>query len=200
MDNTSTHNSTKITISIIVVAIIVIGLIYFGRTAPSGSSISLETTASSTMATATSTPFVVSGSSTPALPSLSAPQASPSAPTAATSASISPIAYSVITSTTTYSQNAIIPMFMVISNNGSATTTFDFSDGCQILYMIDGFNLSDHIVCRPGPTSFSLPPHSSVKGEVDHYPSVFKIPPGTYDMVVSLVGYDSVSVPITITQ
>jgi hypothetical protein len=177
------------TVAVIVIVLVIIA-VFFGKGNPGATT---GQTASSTMATSTTatttpviSPVVSSASSTAnSGPSLSAPS----------------LIYSVYTDKKSYSQNDQIAMTISVLNNSAESKTFNFVNGCQGNYTIASFNLDQHIRCTPAPTSFVVPPHETESLKIVHYPSVYKLPIGTWPLSVEIIGYGGATIPaLTITQ
>lgn len=115
-------------------------------------------------------------------------------------ASVDPITYSLITSKSSYGQNEKIGMIISIGNNTDQPKTFSFKDGCQASYKIGDFDISKHIRCLPEPSSFTVEPHKTVQIGAVHYPSVYLLPVGQFDLVAEVIGYGKVNSTITITK
>ena len=102
--------------------------------------------------------------------------------------------------TTTFSQNDVIPMTLFVYNLKDVPETMNFSNGCAATYRIADFDMMKHIVCQPDPTSITIAPHDIRQITLSHYPSVYQIPVGTYDLYTGAVGYGGIFTKITITN
>ncbi len=111
-----------------------------------------------------------------------------------------PVTYSLITSKSSYGQNEKIGMVISISNNTDQPKTFSFKDGCQASYKIGDFDISKHIRCLPEPSSFTVEPHKTFQIGAVHYPSVYLLPVGQFDLVAEVIGYSKINSTITITK
>jgi len=149
----------------------------------------------------TSIPLAIATSSD--LSAVASPDASAAAsPTFSAAAPVmtrSPWSYSATAEKKSYGQDEQINVAMTITNMTDATTSLNFDNGCELSYTIGGFDFSKHAVCTPGQFSIVLAPHASRTGSITHYPSLYRIPVGSYTMSISVVGYSSVDLPITIT-
>lgn len=131
---------------------------------------------------------------------LSATTTSVGSSTGEVSAAAPTLAYSVFIATSTYRKDEVIPIIVSVLNLTGASTTLSFKNGCQVDYTIGNFDLLSRMRCRPDPTSFVVPPREIRQVKVAHYPSVYKLEPGSYVLRAAFIGYGGMSVPITITK
>ncbi len=179
----NTSSSKKVIASVVgVLAILVIVFLALKTDRTAEPAASDETNASASSTTPVLTPVTVPASSTPVLSSTSV------------------FAYSVTTPKSSYGQNEQIPMTISVLNLTNEEKTMDFKNGCMADYSIADFDMLAHITCSSGPQSFTIAPHAVKQVYVTHYPSVYVIPAGTYELKGSIVGYGGMSVPITITK
>jgi len=194
--NTPNQTYRNVVIAVIVIAVIVIAVIALGKpSTPVAPAAVSETVSTSTSASLMATSTAAASSTDIAIASQSSIPPSAVAPMLTRSA----WSYSVSMPKKSYSQNEVIPMKVTITNMTDATTSLNFENGCQLSYTVGSFDLSQHMTCISGGTSIVLGPHGTATGEVDHYPSVYKIPVGTTTMAVSVIGYDTIPLSITIT-
>lgn len=173
MKNVSTP---KLIGALIVIVAIAAAIVYFGRShgssAPAVSDTSSATTGTSTDASSSVLP----------------------------SSADNAVVYEVATAKKSYSQGEQFNILVTIINNTDAAKTFSFKNGCQGNYTIGGFDALAHTRCTPDATMFTVLPHDKATVNLTHYPSVYKIPVGSYTLHAEIIGYGGSNVPITITQ
>ena len=109
-------------------------------------------------------------------------------------------AFAVYLASSTYRTTDVIHMTVAVLNLTDKAQTLTFKDGCQGDYTIGSFDMIQHTTCQPGPTYFTVDPHSVKSVPLAHYPSIYMIPPGTYSLKGTIIGYGSMTAPITITN
>lgn len=110
------------------------------------------------------------------------------------------LTFALLMDKTTYRAGDTIPFTLVIANTTKAPITLNFKDGCQAAYEIAGWKMIDHIVCTQATTSITIAPNSTKSAKIVHYPSVFRIPPGTYTLSAYAIGYGGAKRQVTITN
>jgi len=193
---------------VIIGLILVLGVIVYVASRPTDSETGNTTnTATSTSSVATTTSVTVKTSST-----------TPIKPTTGDSklwvsytgryVSSPDLTFKVITDKREYTSQESIKIVLEVSNNSGMIQKLDFSTSCQGSYSLVSVGVQQTIVfdstkntaCSTYENSVSVPAHSSQKIKLNHDPSVFKLAPGKYAVVGTVIGYGEASVPITITN
>ncbi len=118
------------------------------------------------------------------------------------------ITFKMITDKREYTAQESIQITLEVSNNSGETQTLKFPTSCQGNYTIVSTGVQQTIVfdsakntaCSTYENSVSIPAHSSQKIKLAHEPSVYKLSPGKYAVVGTVIGYGEASAPITITN
>ena len=190
------QTNSKKTLTILVIVVIFLVLIWAALSATRQSAVPVSSTASSSMVTASST------GPTKSVQPVLRPSGVSIFP-ATTSESSLPqgaLIYGISTDKESYTQDEVINILVVVINNTLMPKTFNSPNGCQATYSIGSFNMLDHTVCLPNPTSFTVAAHSQQSIKLAHYPSAYKLPVGTYTLTASIVGGGGSSKQVTITQ
>lgn len=196
--NAPKKNPTATIVGVVIVILIIIAVaVGFGK----GNSGSMSGMSSTTMPDAmddmaTSTVPAPSAASTSTIPS----SISNGTSTIGVALTKVPFIYVISTDKKVYTQKDQINMTISVVNNTSASSTFSFPSGCEGNYTVAGFDLSKHIVCTPGPASFTIAPHHEGDIPLAFYTSVATLPVGTWPLYASVIGYGGATTTVTITK
>ena len=189
-------NSKKV---LIVIAIVIVALLLVWAVASRHGQVAIPEAP-----VASSTAPVASSSMPSTAAASSAPKAAPvlhSVPAVSSVQSIpqNVIAYSVSTDKRSYAQDEQIHITLVVTNTTNQGVTFASPNGCESDYQIGTFDMIEHTRCTPGIAAITVPAHMQEKFEMTHYPTVYRIPVGTYQLTASVVGGGSAATEVTIT-
>jgi len=97
-----------------------------------------------------------------------------------------------------YSPDETITFTLQAKNNSPYERTLTFSSGCQTSYRIGNYDSSTNQVCTAIYGTVRIPAYGTQTWSMSHYPSSYRLSPGTYTLTGRIAGYGEASTNITI--